>query len=140
MGHRLKLKLCKNRHEIHQHSRINTSFAKAVPDYIKEMYSTFADVTSCIDVLEIQAYRSKKSKHLPFAGFPFRHLGWDGYSGSLSEQVKIPFSGHIAGCSDKEPKYFMFPFYQMKTESIIKRKEKEKAFLMSTHKIYFMEK
>ena len=42
---------------------------------------------------------------------------------------KIPLSGHIADCSDKEPKYFMFPFYQMKTESIIKRKEKEKFFI-----------
>ena len=38
---------------------------------------------------------------------------------------KIPLSGQIADCSDKEPKYFMFPFYQMKTESIIKRKKKE---------------
>ena len=35
----------------------------------------------------------------------------------------------IADCSDKEPKYFMFPFYQMKTESIIKRKEKERFFI-----------
>ena len=42
---------------------------------------------------------------------------------------KIPLSGHIADCSDKEPKYSMFPFYQMKTESIIKRKEKEKFFI-----------
>ena len=42
---------------------------------------------------------------------------------------KIPLSGHTADCSDKEPKYFMFPFYQMKTESIIKRKEKEKFFI-----------
>ena len=42
---------------------------------------------------------------------------------------KIPLSGHIADCSDKEPKYFMFPFYQMKIESIIKRKEKEKFFI-----------
>ena len=32
---------------------------------------------------------------------------------------KIPLSGHIADGSDKEPKYSMFPFYQMKTESII---------------------
>ena len=40
---------------------------------------------------------------------------------------KIPLSGHIADFSDKEPKYFMFPFYQMKTESIIKRNEKEKS-------------
>ena len=44
-------------------------------------------------------------------------------------QEKKPLSGHIADCSDMEPKYFMFPFYQMKTESIIKRKEKEKFFI-----------
>ena len=42
---------------------------------------------------------------------------------------KLLLSGIIADCSDKEPKYFMFPFYQMKTESIIKRKEKEKFFI-----------
>lgn len=42
---------------------------------------------------------------------------------------KIPLSGHIADCSDREPKYYISPFYQMKTESIIKRKEKEKFFI-----------
>ena len=42
---------------------------------------------------------------------------------------KIPVNGHIADCSDREPKYFIFPFYQMKTESIIKRKEKKKFFI-----------
>ena len=42
---------------------------------------------------------------------------------------KIPVSQHIAECSDQDPKYFIFPFYQMKTESIIKRKEKEKYFI-----------
>ena len=42
----------------------------------------------------------------------------------VPELRKIPVSGHIADCSDREPKYFIFPFYQMKTESIIKRKEK----------------
>ena len=30
-------------------------FAKARPDYIEEMYSTFADVASWIDALEEQA-------------------------------------------------------------------------------------
>ena len=34
-----------------------------------------------------------------------------------------------ADCSDQDPKYFVFPFYQMKTESIMKRKEKEKYFI-----------
>ena len=47
----------------------------------------------------------------------------------VSELRKIPVSDHIADCSDKEPKYFIFPFYQMKTESIIKRKENEKFFI-----------
>ena len=43
---------------------------------------------------------------------------------------KIPLSGHIAYCSHKEPNYFInFPFYQMKTESIIKRNEKETFFI-----------
>lgn len=41
----------------------------------------------------------------------------------------IPLSGHIASCSKKDPKYFMFPFYKMKTDSIIERKEKEKYFI-----------
>ena len=41
----------------------------------------------------------------------------------------IPLSGHIASCSRNEPKYFMFPFYKMKTDSIIDRKEKEKYFI-----------
>lgn len=47
----------------------------------------------------------------------------------IPEFRKIPVSEHIADCSDEEPKYFIFPFYQMKTESIIKRKEKEKFFI-----------
>ena len=38
----------------------------------------------------------------------------------------IPVSGHIATCSDKDPKYFMFPFYKMNCDSILARKEKEK--------------
>ena len=46
-----------------------------------------------------------------------------------AELRKIPVSGHIADCSDQDPKYFVFPFYQMKTESIMKRKEKEKYFI-----------
>lgn len=45
------------------------------------------------------------------------------------ELRKIPVSGHIADCSGQDPKYFIFPFYQMKTNSIIKRKEKEKYFI-----------
>ena len=36
----------------------------------------------------------------------------------------IPMRGHIATCSDKNPKYFMFPFYKMNCDSIIARKEK----------------
>ena len=40
---------------------------------------------------------------------------------------KIHLSGHIADYSDKERKYFIFPFYLMKTESIIKRKRKRKV-------------
>ena len=31
---------------------------------------------------------------------------------------KIPLRCHIADCSDKETKYFMFPFYQMKSPFI----------------------
>ena len=41
----------------------------------------------------------------------------------------IPLSGHIASCSRNDPQYFMFPFYKMKTDSIIDRKEKEKYFI-----------
>ena len=41
----------------------------------------------------------------------------------------IPVSGHIASCSDNDPKYFMFPFYKMNSDSIIERKEKEKYFI-----------
>ena len=40
-----------------------------------------------------------------------------------------PVSGHIATCSDKDPKYFMFPFFKMNSDSIIARKEKEKHFI-----------
>ena len=46
-----------------------------------------------------------------------------------AELRKIPVSQHIAECSDQDPKYYIFLFYQMKTESIIKRKEKEKYFI-----------
>ena len=41
----------------------------------------------------------------------------------------IPLSGHIASCSRNDPQYFMFPFYKMKTDSIIDRKEKKKYFI-----------
>ena len=41
----------------------------------------------------------------------------------------IPVSGHLASCSNSDPKYFIFPFYKMKTNSIIDRKEKEKQFI-----------
>ena len=48
-----------------------------------------------------------------------------------AELRKIPVSGHFADCSDQDPKYVVFPFYQMKTESIMKRKEKEKFFILT---------
>ena len=38
-------------------------------------------------------------------------------------------SGHIATCSDKDPKYFMLFFYKMKCDSILARKEKGKYFI-----------
>ena len=41
----------------------------------------------------------------------------------------IPVSGHIATCSNADPKYFIFPFFKMNTDSIIERKEKEKHFI-----------
>ena len=41
----------------------------------------------------------------------------------------IPLSGHIASSSRNDSHYFMFPFYKMKTESIIDWKEKEKYFI-----------
>ena len=41
----------------------------------------------------------------------------------------IPLSGHIASCSGNDPKYFMFPLYKMKTDSIIDRKQNENYFL-----------
>ena len=47
----------------------------------------------------------------------------------VPERRKIPVSVHIADCSDREPKYCIVPFFQMKTDSIIKRKEKEKFFI-----------
>ena len=43
--------------------------------------------------------------------------------------IYIYISGHIATCSDKDPKYFMFPFYKMNCDSILARKEKEKYFI-----------
>ena len=30
----------------------------------------------------------------------------------------IPLSGHLVSCSDNDPKYFMFPFYKMSSDSI----------------------
>ena len=39
-----------------------------------------------------------------------------------AELRKIPVSGHVADRSDQDPKYFVFSFYQMKTESIEKRR------------------
>ena len=47
----------------------------------------------------------------------------------VPELRKIPVSGHIADCSDREPKYYILPFFQLKTDSIVKRKEKEKFFI-----------
>ena len=41
----------------------------------------------------------------------------------------IPVSGHIATCSNADPKYFIFPFFKMNTDSVIERKEKEKHFI-----------
>ena len=41
----------------------------------------------------------------------------------------IPVSGHIASCSNFDPKYFIFPFYKMKNSSILDRKEKEKQLI-----------
>ena len=41
----------------------------------------------------------------------------------------IPLSGHIASYSRNDPQYFMVPFYNMKTDSIIDRKEKKKYFI-----------
>lgn len=43
----------------------------------------------------------------------------------------IPVSGHLASCSNADPKYFVFPFFKMKTDSIIERKEKEKHFIQT---------
>ena len=37
----------------------------------------------------------------------------------------IPVSGYIASCLDNDPKYLMFPFYKMNSDSIIQRKEKK---------------
>ena len=41
----------------------------------------------------------------------------------------IPVSGHLASCSNSDPKYFIFRFNKMKANSIIDRKEKEKQFI-----------
>ena len=38
----------------------------------------------------------------------------------------IPVSGHMATCSDKDLKYFIFVFYKMNCDCILTRKEKEK--------------
>ena len=38
----------------------------------------------------------------------------------------IPLSGHLASCSDNDPKCFMFRFYKISYDSILDRKEKEK--------------
>ena len=40
----------------------------------------------------------------------------------------IPVCGLIATCSDKDPKYFMFPLYEMSFDSFLARKEDEKIF------------
>ena len=42
---------------------------------------------------------------------------------------KIPVSGHIASCSNTDPKYYIFPFFKMRTDSVIERREKEKYFI-----------
>ena len=36
----------------------------------------------------------------------------------------ILVNGHIATCSEKDLKYFMFPFYKMNCDSILARKKK----------------
>ena len=36
-----------------------------------------------------------------------------------------PVSGHTVLCTDNDPKYYMFAFYKMNSDSIIERKEKE---------------
>ena len=41
----------------------------------------------------------------------------------------VPLSGHLASCSDNDPKYFMFPFYKMSSDNILEMKEKEKYFI-----------
>ena len=41
----------------------------------------------------------------------------------------ILVSGQLASCWNSDPKYFIFPFYKMKTNSIEDRKEKEKQFI-----------
>ena len=43
----------------------------------------------------------------------------------------IPVSGHIASCSKIDPKYFIFPFFKINSDSIIDRKEKEKLFIQN---------
>ena len=42
---------------------------------------------------------------------------------------QIPLSGHIASCSESDPKYFIFPFYKMNSDNRIDRREKEKYFI-----------
>ena len=43
--------------------------------------------------------------------------------------INVDFMDSVYIYIDQDPKYFVFPFYQMKTESIMKRKEKEKYFI-----------
>ena len=47
--------------------------------------------------------------------------------------LMIPVSDYIATCSDKDPKYFMFPFYKMNCDSILARKEKENILLTNSN-------
>ena len=42
---------------------------------------------------------------------------------------QIPLSAHIGVCSKKNPKFRMFPFFKMHTESISARLAKEKYFI-----------
>ena len=41
----------------------------------------------------------------------------------------IPLSAHIDNCSDKDPKYYIFPFYKVKTMDAAVRKMKESYFI-----------
>ena len=43
---------------------------------------------------------------------------------------KFPLSAHIDNCSTSDPKYFIFPFYEMRTQDVTKRKMKEAYFII----------